>query len=149
MFESLLGPKVADPDRILRCEIMFPDGDVTTLGFATTGSEVPRSLLDVNRGELGSVGVGGVLTIIGASPEGGVVGAVFVSIVWIFAVRGRSGGGVATTAVGVGCLSGNIDPILDATLLRLPSPAAFSLYPIPSPAPPDFRSGLVFGLDPR
>jgi hypothetical protein len=149
MFESLLGPKVADPDRILRCEIMFPEGDVTTLGFATTGSEVSRSLLDGNRGELGSVGVGGVLTIIGASLEGGVVGAIFVSMVWIFAVWGRSGDGVATAVGGVGCLSGNIDPILDATLLRLPSPAAFSLYAVPSPAPPDFRSGLVLRLDPR
>lgn len=42
MFDNLLGPNV-DPDLILRCDIIFPDGDVTTLGF-TTGSEDPRSL---------------------------------------------------------------------------------------------------------
>ena len=42
MFDSLLGPNV-DPDLILRCDIMFPEGDVTTFGF-WTGSEEPRSL---------------------------------------------------------------------------------------------------------
>lgn len=31
MLESLLGPKVPDPDRTLRCDIMFPEGEVTTL----------------------------------------------------------------------------------------------------------------------
>lgn len=42
MFDNLLGPNV-DPDLILRCDIMFPDAEVTTFGF-TIGSEEPRSL---------------------------------------------------------------------------------------------------------
>lgn len=37
ILESLLGPKVAEPDRIRRCEIMFPEGDVTTFVFETVG----------------------------------------------------------------------------------------------------------------
>ncbi len=45
------------------------------------------------------------------------------------------------------CRSGNIDPILEATLPRLPSPTDFS-FNVPTP-PPGFRSGLVFGLEPR
>ena len=37
IFDNLLGPRVADPDLTRRCDIMFPEGDVTTLGF--TGLE--------------------------------------------------------------------------------------------------------------
>jgi hypothetical protein len=82
IFDNLLGPKVADPDRILRCEIIFPEADVTTLGFEAAGSEVSRSRTGEKYGKLGSVGVGGVFTIRGAmlSPGGGVLGEVFVSI---------------------------------------------------------------------
>ena len=81
MFESLLGPKVAVPDRTLLCDIMFPDADVTTLGLEASGSDEPLSRLLGKRGTLLSVGVGGVLTIMGAvSACGGVVGAEFVLI---------------------------------------------------------------------
>lgn len=53
-----------------------------TLGFEVVGSEGPRSRTDSKRGELVSVGVGGVFTIRGAvfSPGGGVCGEAFVSI---------------------------------------------------------------------
>ena len=92
MLESLLGPSDAEPDRTLLCDIIFPDGDVTTFEFELTGSEEPRSLLDGKRGVLKSVGVGGVLTMRGAtSPAGGVEGVEFRSTVVILAVRGRSG----------------------------------------------------------
>ena len=94
MFESLLGPSAFESDLTLRCDIMFPDADVTTLGFDVVGSDAPRSLvLDSKRGVLESVGVGGVFTIIGAavSEAGGVRGGAFVSIVWTLAVLGRSG----------------------------------------------------------
>jgi len=151
IFESLLGPNVADPDLIRRCDIIFPVGDTTTLAFEVIGSEVPRSRVVANRGELGSVGVGGVLTIIGAmfSPGGGVLGGAFVSMVLIFAVRGRSGELVEDGTCDAACLSGNIDPILDATLPRLLSPADFSFNVPTPPPPPGFLSGLVFGLEPR
>ena len=116
-----------------------------------TGSDVPRSRADEKRGELGSVGVGGVLTIVGASFDGGVLGATFVSIFWIVPVWGRSG--EATEAVWGGeggILSGNIDPILDATLPRLPSAVLlFSFCNMPNPTEPGLRSGLVLGLGPR
>jgi hypothetical protein len=150
IFESLLGPSAADPDLTLRCDIMFPDGDVTTLGFVVTGSDVPRSRLDSNRGALGSVGVGGVLTIIGAtdSEAGGVCGGAFVSIAWTLAVFGRSGDAVAETDCCV-CLSGKIAPILDATLPRLPSDILFSFSSCNvSVRPPALRSGLDCWLDP-
>jgi hypothetical protein len=60
-------------------------------------------------------------------------------------VRGRSGEFVAETCTEDDCLSENMEPTLDATLPRLPSP------PLPlsfacTPTPPDLRSGLVFGL---
>ena len=53
-----------------------------TLGFEVAGSEDPRSRTGSKRGELVSVGVGGVFTIKGAvfSPGGGVCGEAFVSI---------------------------------------------------------------------
>ena len=43
IFDNLLGPRVTDPDLTLRCDIMLPDGDVTTLGFETADSEVVPS----------------------------------------------------------------------------------------------------------
>jgi hypothetical protein len=160
MFESLLGPNVVDPDFALRCDIIFPDAEVTTLGLDVTGSEEPRSRLFGKRGTLESVGVGGVFTIIGAiSLEGGVRGAALVSIGWILAeaVRGRSGEELVEIGSGGGCLSGNIAPILDATLPRLLSAEFFSFSfsfslsfcNCSSPAPPAFRSGLGVGLVPR
>lgn len=83
IFDNLLGTNVFDPDRIRRCDIIFPDGDVTTLVFVLIGSGAAWSRLEENRGELVSVGVGGVLTIIGAgfSAAGGVLGGALVSIV--------------------------------------------------------------------
>jgi len=125
MFDNLLGPSAADPDLARLCDIIFPEGDVMTFGFDVTGSDDPRSRRVVKRGTLESVGVGGVFTIIGAvSPGGGVCGAAFVSIGWIFveAVRGRSGEELAEDSF----LSGNIAPILEATLPRLLSAKDFS-----------------------
>lgn len=143
MLDSLLGPSVADPDLIRRCEIILPDGDVTTLELELTGLD------DGNRGELVSVGVGGVFTIIGAgiSEAGGVLGGTLVSIDCVLAVRGRSGeeaaGGCAAD-----CLSGNINPILDATLPRLLSTVdAFSAsFTADTVSATGLRSGLAFGL---
>jgi hypothetical protein len=152
IFDSLLGPKVPDPDLILRCEIIFPEGDVTALEFVMMGSGIGRSLLVGKRGELESVGVGGVLTMIGAvlSPGGGVRGAAVVSIDCSLPVLGLSGEDVFELGPDEICLSGKIEPILDATLPRLPSttPADFSLPAVLAPAPPGFRSGLVLGLPP-
>lgn len=129
---------------------MLPDADVTTLGFEVTGSDEPLSRLEGKCGELVSVGVGGVLTMIGAmSPGGGVEGAEVVFIGWIFAVRGRSGEEVVES-VWDDCLSGNIAPILEATLPRLLSAIVFfSCDDRLTPPPPGCRSGLVFGLGPR
>ncbi len=45
-------------------------------------------------------------------------------------------------------LSGNIELILEATLPRSPSPTLRLSLCVSAPAPPDFRSGLVLGLDP-
>jgi hypothetical protein len=150
MFDSLLGPRVAVPDRTLRCDIMLPDADVTTLRFETIGSDEPLSRLLGKRGTLASVGVGGVLTMIGAmSTCGGVVGAELVLIGWTFAVRGRSGEDVIDSD-DENCRSGNIELILEATLPRLlPAVVFFSCVDGLTPTPPAFRSGLVFGLEPR
>ncbi len=63
-------------------------------------------------------------------------------------MRGRSGEFVAETGRGDDCLSEKIEPTLDATLPRLPSPPLPFSFNSP-PTPPGFRSGLVFGLDPR
>lgn len=80
ILDNLLGPNDV-PDFTLRCDIMFPDGDVMTFGLDVTGSDDPRSRLLAKRGVLESVGVGGVLTIIGAaSLAGGVCGTALVSI---------------------------------------------------------------------
>lgn len=82
------------------------------------------------------------------SPGGGVRGAMLVSIADTLPVRGRSGED-ATELCG-DCRSGNIDPILDATLLRLLSAVLFfSLIFAAAPPPPALRSGLVLGLVPR
>lgn len=76
--DNLLGPILLvapDPDRILLCEIIFPLGEVTIFGFDCVGEPGKR-------GELGSVGVGGVLMIVGAAfalVDGGVVGRSSVS----------------------------------------------------------------------
>lgn len=150
IFESLLGPRVAVPDRTRRCDIMLPDADVTTLVFEAAGSEEPLSRLLGKRGELASVGVGGVFTMIGArSAGGGVVGAKFVLIGCTLAVRGRSGEDVNGSDAG-DCRSGNIAPILEATLPRLLSAdGIFSCVDGLTPPPPARRSGLVFGLEPR
>ena len=62
-------------------------------------------------------------------------------------MRGRSGEFVADPGRGDDCLSANIEPTLDATLPRLPSPPLFSFFRTPNP--PGLRSGLRLGLDPR
>ena len=81
MLESLLGPKAVDVDFTRRCDIIFPEGDVMTLGFEAAEPGVPRSEADGKRGTLGSVGVGGVFTMIGPeSVRGGVCGRSSVSI---------------------------------------------------------------------
>jgi len=154
ILDNLLGPRVADPDRILRCEIILPEAEVTTLEFDVAGSETPRSRSVSKCGELCSVGVGGVFTIRGRCSPQVVVFVVkaFVSMVWIFAVRGRSGefvtdaGFVTDTGWADDCLSENIELTLDATLPRLPSPPLVLSFKSPPPAP--LRSGLVLGLDP-
>ena len=130
---------------------MLPDADVTTLGLEVTGSEEPRSrLFGGKRGELASVGVGGVFTMIGVnSPGGGVEGAEVVLIGWIFvAARGRSGEEVNGSVSG-DWRSGKIAPILGATFPRLLS--AMKLFSCDDglTSPPVCRSGLVFGLEVR
>lgn len=62
IFESLLGPRDADEDLILRCEIIFPEGEVTTLESEEVGRACGEKRLEV-----WSVGVGGVLVIVGGS----------------------------------------------------------------------------------
>lgn len=52
---------------------------------------------------------------------------------------------MAETGWEIDCLSEKIDPTLEATLPRLPSPP----LPLSVPTPPGLRSGLVCGLDPR
>lgn len=158
IFESLLGPNVTpEPDRLRRCDIMFPEGEVTTFGFVPA-PEVGRSgdfdsLLE-NRGEpkADSVGVGGVFTMIGAdlSVDGGVRGVALVSIAGILAVRGRSGDDVTEPkAVCEEVLSGNIEPSRDATLpRRFSAKVVASFVATAAAAPPALRSGLVFGLVP-
>jgi hypothetical protein len=73
-FESLLGGFAAE--RARRCDIIFPEGETTTLDF---GCEEPWLELAVElAGEAGlaSVGVGGVTSVVGASTVfGGVAGS--------------------------------------------------------------------------
>lgn len=93
ILDNLLGPNDIDPDCTRLCDIIFPEGDITTFGLAVIGSDDPRSLLSENRDILDSVGVGGVFTIMGApSVCGGVCGVADVSIGFTLlaeAVRGR------------------------------------------------------------
>jgi hypothetical protein len=74
--ESLLGGFVADRTRL--CDIMFPDGDTTTLELDWEEEWLFPSfeLAEVvGDGALASVGVGGVRIVVGASREfGGVAG---------------------------------------------------------------------------
>lgn len=80
LLESLLGPSDVVVDLTRRCDIIFPEGDVMTLGFEATEPGVPRSEAVGKKG-VGSVGVGGVLTMTGAeSVRGGVCGSSEVSI---------------------------------------------------------------------
>lgn len=73
-WESLLGGFVADRARL--CDIIFPEGETTTLGFAVC---TPFLAFDADpAGEAGfaSVGVGGVTSVVGASTKfGGVAGS--------------------------------------------------------------------------
>src|ERR1700738_2877373 len=62
IFESLLGPRVPEFVLTRRCDIILPDGDVTTFAFIdVVGSDVPRSRVEGKLGIAASVGVGGVL----------------------------------------------------------------------------------------
>lgn len=75
-WESLLGGLLTDRTR--RCEIMFPEGETTTLGFDCEGVCFAAflELVDpVGETSLASVGVGGVMKVVGASDRlGGVAG---------------------------------------------------------------------------
>jgi hypothetical protein len=129
ILDNLLGPKVADPDRIRRCDIILPEGEVTTFELnPPTGEDVTLSWNAA--GDSASVGVGGVFTITGAvfSSAGGVCGRSLVSIGFgVLAVLGRSG--EAITEGRINSLVGNMAPILDATLPRLPAwPAAIPSF---------------------
>jgi hypothetical protein len=69
--ESLLGGLVDDRTRL--CDIMFPEGETVTLGL---GCEVPGfalslELVKVGEEALPSVGVGGVIRVVGASARFG------------------------------------------------------------------------------
>lgn len=75
--DSLLGGLVADRTRL--CDIIFPEGDTTTLGFVsvlvrfTVFFELFNS---VGEEAFPSVGVGGVMKVVGASDKlGGVAGS--------------------------------------------------------------------------
>lgn len=151
MFESLLGPILFplanDPERIRLCDIMFPDGDVTTFGFDEIGDPEKR-------GEAVSVGVGGVLTIAGAAFStvvGGVLGRPFVSSIYgTFGFFSRSGDASSVCfspdcdCCCGDCLSGNIEPSRAATLPRLFVTEIDSLRAGVEPL--DLRSGLELGL---
>lgn len=75
--ESLLGGLFTDRARL--CDIMFPEGETTTLGFDCEGvCFVPFFELVDSVGEtaFASVGVGGVMKVVGASERfGGVAGS--------------------------------------------------------------------------
>lgn len=153
MFDSLLGPifpLACEPERMRLCDIIFPEGDVTTLGFFATGDDPAK------RGELLSVGVGGVLTIAGAAFSvvvGGVLGRPFVSIICgILGSLIRSCEACTSVSAAWGgcgdCRSGNMAPIRAATLPRLLTVELVSLSFsfLTGVEPRDFRSGLGFGL---
>lgn len=75
-FESLLGGLVAERTRL--CDIMLPEGDTVTLGFdCDVPCLIPSLELVEKVGEeaFPSVGVGGVMNVVGASERfGGVAG---------------------------------------------------------------------------
>lgn len=87
IFDSLLGPSVADPALPLLWAIMLPVGDELMVVLA---GEPPALAGELLAGEsliaewLESVGVGGVFTITGVpfSAVGGVRGGLVVSIFW-------------------------------------------------------------------
>lgn len=150
IFDSLLGPILFplanDPERMRLCDIMFPDGDVTTFGLVEIGEPEKR-------GEAVSVGVGGVLTITGAAFStvvGGVLGRPFVSIIYgIFGFFSRSGDACTSADCDCccgDCLSGNIEPSRAATLPRLFVTVLDSFSFRIGVDPLDFRSGLELGL---
>jgi hypothetical protein len=87
-FESLLGGFVAE--RARRCDIMFPEGDTTTLEFDC--DEPPLEIVvGLARGAgLASVGVGGVTSVVGASMVFGGVAGICVMI-RLGAVNGSEG----------------------------------------------------------
>jgi hypothetical protein len=147
IFDNLLGPSAAELDLTRRCDIIFPEGEVTTFAFLAVGSEFTLSRPELNRFSPKSVGVGGVLTIVGAlerSLGGGVCGVAFVSMDWGLECSGLSGDEFPEL-VCCPCLSN----ILDTTLPRLLLFPRFSLDAAPDPLPPTFRSGLPLGLAPR
>lgn len=79
--ESLLGGLVTD--RARRCEIMFPEGETTTLGFDCAGlccAEDLELVDSVGEAVCPSVGVGGVMKVVGASDKWGVGAAIWVTI---------------------------------------------------------------------
>jgi hypothetical protein len=91
-FESLLGGFVAE--RARRCDIIFPEGETTTLGFdCVLVCFVPVFPLAVDpAGDAGlaSVGVGGVTNVVGVSTRlGGVAGRRV--MILLGAVDGRFG----------------------------------------------------------
>ena len=66
--ESLLGGFVADRTRL--CDIMFPEGDTTTSEFELVGARFAlllEAVDSVGEGSLPSIGVGGVMKVVGAS----------------------------------------------------------------------------------
>lgn len=72
--ESLLGGFVADRTRL--CDIMFPEGETTTFGFDCAAVDFALSLewVDfVGEDAFPSVGVGGVIKVVGASIRFGFV----------------------------------------------------------------------------
>lgn len=93
MLDNLLGTPEAEPDRIRRCDIMFPEGEIRTFGMDWMCES--GLVTEVNCGDLVSVGVGGVLTITGAGlwTDGGVCGRCVVSMVMVlpFPTCGLSG----------------------------------------------------------
>jgi hypothetical protein len=147
IFDNLLGPILFplanDPERMRLCDIMFPDGEVTTFGFVEIGEPEKR-------GGAVSVGVGGVLTIAGAAFSivvGGVLGRPFVSIIYgAFGFFSRSGDARTSGDCCGDCLSGKIEPSLAATLPRLFIIVVGSFSLRTGVEPLDFRSGLELGL---
>jgi hypothetical protein len=148
ILDNLLGPNALVPDLTRRCDIMFPEGEVTTFELVTAGggSETPRSRADAECSP--SVGVGGVFTIRGAvlSPEGGVIGRTFVSS--LLGTLVDFGLSCVMVAGRINSLPGKIAPILDATLPRRATCGSLlSSLGVPAPLPPPFvtfRSGLTF-----